>query len=184
MCCLLPLPEGPPYRQRRLHAPDSAAAFFHEAPLLIKFQGLGREAVHVLIMAPLGLAPSHPPQASDGLWGHVHEPGGGPHTTPFPHMVADLLRGGLWALGVEHGGATALGALLPTPSTAQQADTVMPLHCPADEVMRPGVAQQLACGMDTGERVQVGSRHEDLLETSSSLSQALHPARPRWSTPL
>ena len=112
------------------------------------------------------MAPSHPQQASDGLFGHLHEPGCGPHTTTFPQMVDDILRGGLWELGVEQGGATALGELLPTPSTAQQADTVMPIHFPDDEVIRPGVAKQLAFGIDAGESVQVGSLHEDLLENS------------------
>jgi hypothetical protein len=65
-------------------------------------------------------------------------------------MVHDLCCGGLWELGVEQGGAAALGELLPALPTAQQADMVGPIHFPDDEIISPGVAKQLAFGIDAG----------------------------------
>jgi hypothetical protein len=118
--------------------------------LLIKFQSLGREIVHALIVESLGMPPRHPHQAGDGLCGYFHEPGCGPDTTTFTQMVDDILHGGLWELGIDKAVPRSLGELLPASATAQQADTVMPIHLPDNEVVSTGVTQQLAFGIDTG----------------------------------
>ena len=86
--------------------------------------------------------------------------------------------------GIEQGGTAALGELLAALSTVQQADTVAPIHFLDNEIIRPGVAKQLAFGIGTGESVQVGSLPEALLEHSWLLSQELHRARHWLSTPL
>jgi hypothetical protein len=69
--------------------------------LLIEFQSLGCEAAHVLIVEPLGMAPSHPHQASHRFFGYFDETGRASHTTAFIQMMNDILRGGLWELGIE-----------------------------------------------------------------------------------
>jgi hypothetical protein len=68
--------------------------------LLVEFQSLRRETVHVLLVEPLGMATSHPQQAAHGLFSHLHEPGCSPDTTAFIQMVDDILRFGLWELGI------------------------------------------------------------------------------------
>jgi hypothetical protein len=104
----------------------------------------------MLIVEPLGMPPCHPQQAGDGLFGNLHEPGRGPDTTAFPQMVDDILRSGFGELGIEQGGATSLGKLLPTDATAQQADTVTAIHLPDNEVVSASMAKQLAFGIHTG----------------------------------
>ena len=99
-------------------------------------------------------------------FGHMHEPGCGPDATAFIQMTDDVCSFGLWKLGVEQGAAPSLGELLPTDATAEQTETVVPIHLPDDEVIGPSVAKQLAFGIDAGESVHVGSLHEDLLENS------------------
>jgi hypothetical protein len=104
--------------------------------------------VHVLIVEPLGMPTSHPHQAGNGLFSDLHEPGCGPDTTAFTEMVDDILRSGLWELGIEQGGATSFGERLPTGATAQQADTIMAIQLPNNEVVSPSMAKQLAFGID------------------------------------
>jgi hypothetical protein len=60
----------------------------------------------------------------------------------------------------------------------------MPIHLPDDEVARSGSAQQLACSIDPGESVSVGSLPGVLLEHRWPLSPRLHPTRYPLSTPL
>ena len=120
----------------------------------------------MLVVAARGMTPSHPQQACDGLFGDLHEPRRCPHTTAFPQVADAILCGGLGALRMAQGRATAFGAFLSAGATAQQAETIMPIHLPDAEVVRPGATKQLAFGMDTGERVQVGSFPEGLLENS------------------
>ena len=104
----------------------------------------------MLIVEPLGMPTWRPQQTGDGLFGDLHEPGRGPDTTAFPQMVDDILRSGFGELGIEQGGATSLGKLLPTATTAQQAETVMAIHLPDHEVVRANMAEQLAFGIHTG----------------------------------
>lgn len=104
----------------------------------------------LLIVESLGMPTCHPQQASDGLFGDLHEPGRGPDTTAFPEMVDNILRSGFGKLGVEQGSAPSLGKLLPTAATAQQAETVMAIHLPDHEVVRASLAKQLAFGIHTG----------------------------------
>jgi hypothetical protein len=99
-------------------------------------------------------------------------------------MINDILRGGLWELGIEQGGPAPLRELFPAGTTAQQADMVVPIHLADDEVSGACPAKQLAFSIDTGESVQVRSLHEGLLQNSRLLSQGLHPTRHRLSTPL
>jgi hypothetical protein len=81
-------------------------------------------------------------------------------------VVDDILCGGLGELGIEQSSTTSLREFLSAGATAQQADTVRSIHLPDAEIVRPGAAKQLAFSIDTGESVQVGSLHEDLLENS------------------
>ena len=104
----------------------------------------------LLIVKPLGMTTCHPQQAGNGLFSYLHEPGRRPDTTTFAQMVHDILRSGFGELGIEQGGATALGKLLPTAATAQQAETVMAIHFPDHEVVRASLAKQLAFGIHTG----------------------------------
>jgi len=140
--------------------------------------------VALLLVAPLGRPPCHPHQAGTGLLGDRHEPGRRPDTTAFSQRGDDLLRSGFGELGMEQGGATALGTRLSTAATAQQAETVLALHFPAHEVVRARLATPLACGLHTGERVQGGSLQVSRLAHRWLLSQALPPARHWLSTPL
>jgi hypothetical protein len=130
------------------------------------------------------MATGDPHQPSHRLLSPLHESGRSSHATAFPQMAEDILGFRLRELGIAQGGTTSFGACLPTLPTAQQADTVVPIHLPNDEVMRPGVAKQLAFGIDTGSRVPVGALHASLLEHSWWLSQRLHPTRHPVSTPL
>jgi hypothetical protein len=118
--------------------------------LLVEFQRLGREVVHLLGMDPLGVPSSHPEQARHRIFGDVDEAGGGTHPAAFTEMVDDGRRLFLWELGIEQGGATPLGELLAARATAQQANTVMAIHLPDHEVVRASAAKQLAFGVDTG----------------------------------
>jgi hypothetical protein len=118
--------------------------------LFVELQGLWRQAVHVLLMKPLGMPTGHPQQTGDSFFRDLHEPCRGPDATAFIQMVDDVLSGGFWKLGIEQGSATALGELFPAGATAQQADTVMAIHLPDDEVVGSGAAKQLAFGIDTG----------------------------------
>jgi len=101
-------------------------------------------------MTPLGMPTGHPQQTGDGFFRDLYESCRGPDATAFIQMVDDVLRGGLWELGIEQGSATALGELFPAGATAQQADTVMTIHLPDDEVIGSGAVKQLAFGIDTG----------------------------------
>jgi len=69
--------------------------------LLIKFQGYRGDTVHVLIVESLGMTTGYPQQTGDGVFRDLHETGRGPNTTAFIEMADDLLRFGLWELGVE-----------------------------------------------------------------------------------
>ena len=73
----------------------------------------------MLIVESRGMPPSHPQQAGHGLLGHFHEPRRGPDATAFPQMADDILGFGLRELGMEQGGATALGEFLSAGPTAQ-----------------------------------------------------------------
>ena len=73
----------------------------------------------MLIVEPLGMPTSHPQQTGDSFFRHLHETGRGSDTTAFIQMVDDILRFGLWELGVEQRGATSLGKFLATGATAQ-----------------------------------------------------------------
>jgi hypothetical protein len=81
--------------------------------------------VHVPIVEPLGMSPSHPQQAGDGLFGHFHETGRSPHATTFTQMADDILGFGLRELGIEQGGTTSLREFLPAGPTTQQAHMVL-----------------------------------------------------------
>ena len=182
--CLPSLRCGPPSRQP---APSrglgSVAAFVHAAPWRSAGPGLGRQAVHGLLRAPRGLTPRPPPQTGARVWRDCHETCRGADAPACMQMVADVRRWGLWELRVAQGRTASCRACLSAGAPAQQADTVMAIHRPEDEVIGSGVATPLAVGMDTGESVQVGARHAGLLQNSWALSQGLHPTRQRLSTP-
>jgi len=117
--------------------------------LLVEFQGLGRQAAYTLIVAPLGMTASHPQQASHSLFGHFDETSGTPHTTAFIQMIDDLLRGGLWELRIEQGGAASFGELLPARATTQQAEVVVPIDRPYDEIGLARTTKQVTFRIDT-----------------------------------
>ena len=135
-------------------------------------------------MRPLGMTTSHPQQTSDGFFRDVHEPGCGPDTTAFIQMVDDLFRSGFGELGIEQGTAASLGACLSTGATAQQAEPVVARNLAHREMALARATKALACRIDTGKSIQVGSLHEDLLQNRWSLSPGLHTTRRRLSTPL
>lgn len=101
-------------------------------------------------MDPLSVPAGHPEQTRHRIFGDVDEASGGTHSTAFPEMVDDRRRLFLWKLRIEQGGASPLGELLSARATAQQANTVMAVHLPDNEVVRARVAKQLACDIDTG----------------------------------
>ena len=51
--------------------PDTASAFFHKAPLLIKLQGAWGHVAYPLVMEPLGMAARHPEESCDRVFGDV-----------------------------------------------------------------------------------------------------------------
>jgi len=118
--------------------------------LLVEFQGFGRQAVYVLIVEPLRMATSHPQQASHSLFGHFDETSCTPHTTAFIQMIYDILRCGLWELGIEQGGAASFGKLLPTRATAQQAEAVVPIDLAYGEIGLTRTTKPVAFRIDTG----------------------------------
>jgi len=69
--------------------------------LLVEFQDLRGDTVHMLLVEPLGMPTSHPQQTSDGFLRDLHETGRGPDATALIQMADDILRRGLWKLGVE-----------------------------------------------------------------------------------
>src|SRR6266498_4940782 len=88
VCCPPSPPCGPTYRQPPPpRSPGTASAFFHEAPLLIKFQGYRGDTVHVLIVESLGMTTGYPQQTGDGVFRDLHETGRGPNTTAFIEMA-------------------------------------------------------------------------------------------------
>jgi hypothetical protein len=62
-------------------------------------------------------------------------------------MVDDVLRCALWELRVEQGRTASLREFLSAGATAQQAETVMAIYLPDDEVVGSGVAKQLALAL-------------------------------------
>jgi hypothetical protein len=113
----------------------------------------------------------------------MHEPGCGPDATAFMQMTDDVCSFGLWKLGVEQGAAPLLGELLPTGATAEQTETVVPIHLPDDEVIGPSAAKQLAFGIDTGQSGSIGSLHDVLLKNRWSLLGGLQTTRQLLSIP-
>ena len=135
------------------------------------------------LMDSLGMPTSPPQPAGERFFADWHEPGRGPDATAFRQMMDDVLCGGLRALRGAQGRPASLRAFFPAGTTAQQAETIMAIHLPDDEVVGSGGAQQLAVSMDTGSSVPGGSLHAGLLQNRWSLSQGLHTTRPRLSTP-
>lgn len=104
----------------------------------------------MLIVEPLGMATSHPQQASYGLFSYFYETSRAPHTTAFIQMINDILRGGLGELGIEQGGAASLGELLPACATAQQAEAVVPIDLAYGKIGLTRTTKQVAFRIDTG----------------------------------
>ena len=105
--------------------------------------------MHVLIVEPFGMPPSNAHQASHSLFGHVDETGCRPDATAFAEMVDHLLGLGLWKPRVEQGGTAPFRAFFPAAPTAQQAETILPIHLPDDEIVSSCPAKQLAFSIDT-----------------------------------
>ena len=120
----------------------------------------------MLIVAPLGMSTGHPQEAGNRLCARLHETGGCPDATACIEMVDPLRSVGLRPLRVQPGGTAACRALLATGATAQQTETVVPIHFPDGEGTGTVAAKQLAFGIDTRESVAVGSFQGVLLENS------------------
>src|SRR6185503_20821363 len=99
----------------------------------------------VLIVALLGLTPSHPQHTGACCFPDVHETGRGAAATACIPMADDVLRCGLRPLGVQEGGVTSLGALLPAGATAQQAELVVPIDLAHRAMGLARATQQRAC---------------------------------------
>jgi hypothetical protein len=56
--------------------------------------------MHALSMALLGVATGPPQESGYGFFGNLSKPSRGPDTTAFIQMADDLLRFGLWELGI------------------------------------------------------------------------------------
>jgi hypothetical protein len=104
----------------------------------------------MLVMEPLGMSTRYAQQAGDGLFGNLHETGRRSDATAFIEMVDYLLRFGLRKLCVKQGGTASFRELLAAGTTAQQADTVVSIHLPDDEITGSYTAKQLAFSIDTG----------------------------------
>src|SRR4029453_15156774 len=105
---------------------------------------------YVLVVEPLGMPTSDAHQAGHGLFGNMHKTGCGPDATAFPEMVDHCLGFGLRKLRVAQGSPAPFRELCPAAPTAQQADSITPIHLPDDEVARACPAKQLAFSINTG----------------------------------
>jgi hypothetical protein len=56
--------------------------------------------MHALSMELLGVATGPPQESGYGFFGNLSKPSRGPDTTAFTQMADDLLRFGLWELGI------------------------------------------------------------------------------------
>jgi len=133
-------------------------------------------------MEPLGVAAGHPAPSCHRLFGDMDQAGSGTHPTPFVQMIDNRCRIFLRDLGIAPRCAASLGALLAAEAATQEPDAVLAIACAHGEMVLARETQPLACGVDTRERIEVGSRHAVLLEHSWSLSRGLHTTRRFLST--
>jgi hypothetical protein len=116
--------------------------------LFIKLHGAWGDVTHPVLMASLGMAARHPEQARDGVFGDVHQAGGGPHPASFAQMIDD---GGclfLRNLGIEQRGATSCGALLAAGAAAQEPETILAVYCAHREIILARATKLLAVVYD------------------------------------
>ena len=99
-------------------------------------------------------------------------------------MIHDIDRFGFAEFRVEQGRAAACGKFVLAAATAQETETILPIHLADDEIALPRVAIVLACRIDTGSSGQVGSVHEGLLEVIIDYNGELHTIRHLLSTRL
>jgi hypothetical protein len=100
-------------------------------------------------MQPLSVAPCHPEQARDRVFGDVTQAGSGPHPASFPQMIDDgrcLFR---CDLGIEQRGAAAFRKRLAAGAAAPEADTVLAVDFAHREIVLARETKLLAFGIDT-----------------------------------
>jgi hypothetical protein len=81
-------------------------------------------------------------------------------------MIDDILRFGLWELRVEQGAPAPLRKCFTAGAAAQQSNVIMAVDFADAKMALARVTKALACRIDTGESVEVGSLHGVLLEHS------------------
>ena len=100
-------------------------------------------------MEPLSVAPGHPEQARNGVFGHVDEPSGGPSPTAFVQMIDDRFRLFLRDFGVAQGRPTSFGKLLAARPATQEPDAVLAVDFAHGEIVLTRETKPLAVGVDT-----------------------------------
>src|SRR5262249_34925516 len=98
----------------------------------------------MLIVEPFSRPTRYAHQPCHRLFGHLHEPGCGPHATAFTEMADDILGFRLRELGVEQGGTASLGEFFPTGATTQQADAIVLIDLTHSEIGLARAAKQVA----------------------------------------
>jgi hypothetical protein len=105
--------------------------------------------MHMSLVEPLCMAARLPQQASDGLFGDLHETGRGPDATAFIQRVDNIRRFRLGELGVEQSGTASLRKFLSTGVTAQRPEVVVTIDLPDAEISLAPLTKHLTFGIDT-----------------------------------
>jgi hypothetical protein len=100
-------------------------------------------------MHPLGVAPCHPEQSRDRIFGDVHQSGSGAHPTPFTQMINDGLSFFFRDLRIEQRGAPALRELLAAGTTPEESDAVVAVDFAHGEIALAREAKPLAFAVHT-----------------------------------
>jgi len=170
-CSRPPSPYGPTWPPPpRARLPDTASAFFHEAPGLITLQSTRGHVASPAVMEALGVTSGPPEEARDRVFGDVEQASSGASLAPVASMMHDVVSRGLWDCGVEQRRATAFRACLATGAATEPSETVRALDFAHGEISLTGETTPLACGLDTRESVTVGALPAGLLSHSCSLA--------------
>jgi hypothetical protein len=100
-------------------------------------------------MESLGVAPSHPQQSRDRVFGDVDQASGGPHPAPFAQMSNDICSLCLRDLRIEPRWATALGELLAAGAATEESEPVLAIDFAPGEIPLTSETELLAFGIDT-----------------------------------
>jgi hypothetical protein len=118
--------------------------------LLIELQGLGSDALYLLVVELLSMAASHFQQSSYYVLGYLSQPGGAGDGTAFVQVLDHRYRLLFRNFGVEQSTATAFRELLLTLFTVQIAQLVLAIDLADLQIVLPRLVEELAFWVDTG----------------------------------